>query len=116
MNYDQLKDMLMKKIDQELFVYKQNLIKNYTPDEIIQEAYKINFKEQIKDIIDNSMLEKNEVRVLLKTENVLDKLYDYWEKSDGNIWDLLEDKVNEKIENMTVDYEKQKNRNKARLI
>ena len=47
MNYDQLKDMLMKKIDQELFVYKQNLIKNYSPDEIIQEAYKINFKEHI---------------------------------------------------------------------
>lgn len=44
MIYDDLKDMLMKKIDQELFNYKQNLIKNYTSEEIIQEAYKINFK------------------------------------------------------------------------
>ena len=31
MNYDDLKEMLMKKIDQELFNYKQNLIKNHTP-------------------------------------------------------------------------------------
>lgn len=35
MNYDDLKEMLMKKIDQELFNYKQNLIKNYTPEQII---------------------------------------------------------------------------------
>jgi len=108
MNYDQLKDMLMKKIDQELFVYKQNLIKNYTPEEIIDEAYKINFKEQIRDIIDSSILGRNEIKVLLKTENVLDKVYDYWEKSDGNIWEQLEDKVNEKIENMTIEFQKRK--------
>jgi len=108
MNYDQLKDMLMKKIDQELFVYKQNLIKNYTPEEIIDEAYKINFKEQIRDIIDSSMLGRNEIKVLLKSENVLDKVYDYWENSDGNIWEQLEDKVNEKIENMTMEYQKRK--------
>lgn len=108
MDYDQLKDMLMKKIDQELFAYKQDLIKNYTPDEIIQEAYKINFKEQIRDILDSSILDRNEIKVLLKTENVLDKIYDYWENSDGNIWELLEDKVNEKIENMTIEYEKRK--------
>lgn len=108
MNYDQLKDMLMKKIDQELFVYKQNLIKNYTPEEIIDEAYKINFKEQIRDIIDSSMLGRNEIKVLLKTENVLDKVYDYWENSDGNIWEQLEDKVNEKIENMTIEFQKRK--------
>ena len=54
MNYDDLKDMLMKKVDQELFNYKQNLIKNKTPEEIIQEAYEINFKDQIRDILDSS--------------------------------------------------------------
>lgn len=114
MDYDQLKDILMKKIDQELFNYKQNLIKNYTPEEIINEAYKINFKEQIRDSLDSSMLGRNEIKVLLKTENVLDRLYDYWEISDGNIWELLEEKVNEKIENMVVDYEKKKIREKVR--
>lgn len=114
MSYDDLKEMLMKKIDQELFNYKQNLIKNYTPEEIIQEAYEINFKEQIRDIIDSSMIGRQEIKVLLKTDNIIGKLYDYWEHSDGSIWGLLEDKVNEKIEKMTMEYDKQKRQEKAR--
>lgn len=114
MDYDKLKDILIKKIEQELFSYKQNLIKNYTPEEIIKEAYKINLKEQIKDIIEYSMLGRNDIKVLLKTEDVLEKLYDYWEQSDGNIWELLEDKVNEKIEDIAVEYEKNKKKEKVR--
>ncbi len=114
MDYDKLKDLLMKKIDQELFNYKQNLIKNCTPEEIIQEAYEINFKKQIRDIIDSSILGRNEIKVLLKADNVLGKLYDYWEYSDGNIWGQLEDKVDEKIGKMTMDYEKKKFLEKVR--
>lgn len=114
MSYDDLKEMLMKKIDQELFNYKQNLIKNYTPEEIIQEAYEINFKEQIRDIIDSSMLGRNEIKMLLKTDNILVKLYGYWEHSDGSIWGLLEDKVSEKIGKMSVEYNKQKIQEKVR--
>ncbi len=114
MEYNQLKDILMKKIDQELFNYKQNLVKNYTPEEIIQEAYQINFKEQIRDIIDSLMVGRQEIKVLLKTDNIIGKLYDYWEWSDGNIWGLLEDKVNEKIEKMTMEYDKQKRLEKVR--
>ena len=114
MEYDKLKDILMKKIDQELFNYKQKLIKNYTPEQIINEAYKINFKEQIRDILDYSFLDRHDIKALLKTENILDKLYDYWEHSDGNIWELLEDKVNEEIEHIVVDYEKKKNKENVR--
>ncbi len=111
MNYDELKDILMKKIDQELYNYKQNLIKNYTPEQIINEAYEINFKEQIRDILDSSMLGRQEMKVLLKTDNVLGKLYDYWENLDGNIWGQLEDRVDEKITKMALlDYQKNKNR------
>lgn len=111
MNYDELKDIFMKKIDQELYNYKQNLIKNYTPEQIIDEAYEINFKEQIRDILDSSMLGRQEIKVLLKTDNVLGKLYNHWKKSDGNIWGQLEDRVEEKIIKMALlDY--QKNRNK----
>ncbi len=46
--------------------------------------------------------------MLLKTDNILGKLYDYWEHSDGSIWGLLEDKVSEKIGKMTMEYEKKK--------
>ncbi len=114
MDYDQLKDTLMKKIDQELYNYKQNLIKNYTPKEIMQNAYEINFKEQIRDILDSSMLGRTEIKVLLKTDNVVEKLYNFWESSDGNIWGLLEDKVKEKIQDITLEYDKLKIQMKER--
>ena len=60
------------------------------------------------------MLGRNEIKVLLKTENVLNKLYNYWEYSNGNIWELLEDKVNERIESMVNEYEKKKIKEKVR--
>ena len=112
MSYDEIKEMLMKKIEQELFNYKQNLIKNYTPEQIIEHAYEINFREQIKDILDSKMLGRNEIKVLLKTDNVIGKLYDYWEHSDGYIWEKLEDRVDEKLDKMVLEF--QKNKEKVR--
>lgn len=112
MSYDEIKEMLMKKIEQELFNYKQNLIKNYTPEQIIEHAYEINFREQIKDILDSRMLGRNEIKVLLKTDNVIGKLYDYWEHSDGYIWEKLEDRVDEKLDTMVLEF--QKNKEKVR--
>ena len=112
MSYDDLKEMLMKKIDQELFNYKQNLIKNYTPEQIIEQAYAINFKEQIRDILDSKMLGRQEIRVLLKTDKVIEKFYNHWENSDGNIWEQLEDNVSEKLDKMVLDYHR--NKEKAR--
>jgi len=113
MSYDELKEMLMKKIDQELFNYKQNLIKNYIPKEIVEQAYKINVKQQIRDIVDGIIFSKEQVQVLLKTDNLLDKLYDQYEKSDGNIWEQLEDNVEGSLENIIKEY-KNRNREKVR--
>ena len=108
MNYDELKGMIMKKVDKEIFDYKQELIKNKSPEEIIKEAYEINFKDQIRDVLDSSMLGRTEMKVLLKTDNVIGKIYDYWVQSDGYIWDKLEDRTNEKVEQVVMQYKKDK--------
>ena len=112
MSYDELKKMLMKKVEHELFDYKQNLIKDYNLEQIIEQAYEINFKKQIKDILDSKVLGRNEIKILLKTDNIVDKLYDYWEHSDGNIWEQLEDRVDEKLDKMVLEF--QKNKEKVR--
>lgn len=106
------KDILVAKIEQELFNYKQNLIKKYTPEQIIEQAYEINFREQIKYILIDKELNAQEIKMLLKTENILDKLYKKWEHSDGNIWEKLEDNVAQTIEKMSKNY--QNNLRKAR--
>ncbi len=114
MSYDDLKEMLMKKIDQELFNYKQNLIKNYTPEEIIEQAYKINIKQQIRDIVGGIIFSKEQLQVLLKTDNLLEKLYDKYEKSDGNIWEYLEDNVGDSLGNIVKEYNQLKNKNREK--
>lgn len=108
MSYDDLKEMLMKKVDQEIFNYKQNLIKNKTPEQIVKEAYEINFKEQIRNILNDLILDKEQMKILLKTDNVIQKLYSNWEHSDGYIWEQLEDNVNEKIRDIEQSFMRKK--------
>lgn len=51
MNYDQIKDVLMAKIEQEFSEYKQNLVKNFTKEEIIDKSYETTFKEETVSIL-----------------------------------------------------------------
>ena len=83
----------IKIVDQELFNYKQNLIKNYTPEQIINEAYEINFKEQIRDIVEFAADVDQRLGAdsyFVKTMKLLQKIFDSPE--------LLEEDANEKIE------------------
>ena len=45
-----LKLKLIKKLDNEFLEYKESVLKNYTPKQIVEKAYEIAVKEQIKDI------------------------------------------------------------------
>ena len=80
----------------------------------IEQAYKINIKQQIRDIIDGIIFSKEQIQVLLKTDNLLEKLYDKYEKSDGNIWEYLEDNVGDSLGNIVKEYNQLKNKNKEK--
>lgn len=69
MNYDQIKDVLMAKIEQEFSEYKQNLVKNFTKEEIIDKSYEITFKEETVLILEGLILVRNKIKALLNTEN-----------------------------------------------
>lgn len=112
MNYDDLKDMLMKKVDQELFDYKQDLMKNKTPEEIINSSGETVLKEDIRDILDCSMLGRNEIKVLLKTDNVTDKIYSKCVERENTALDTLRDNVQDSIDDISKQY--QRNRGKER--
>lgn len=51
MEYDKLKDVLMNKIYQEFSEYKQNLVKKFTKEEIIDKSYETTFKEETVSIL-----------------------------------------------------------------
>lgn len=114
MSYEQLKDTLISKIEHELFDYKQNLIRNCTPEKIIEQAYETMIKDYICDIILYKQFDKNEVKALLKTDNILSKLYDKYLHSECNLLDVLKDNVDDSIRDITKEYEKRKMQEKAR--
>lgn len=114
MSYEQLKDTLIKKIEQELFDYKQDLIKNNTPEKIVEQSYETMIKDYISDIISYKTFDINELRALLKIDNILNKLYNKYINSECNLLDVLKDNVDDSIRNIAKDYEKRKIQEKAR--
>ena len=75
MNLEQAKETLVDKMEQEFYVYKQQIISNLSKEEIISKAFEISMKDEIRYLISSFTLEKEEVQALLKTDNVLDILY-----------------------------------------
>ncbi|MCI8346290.1 MAG: DUF3848 domain-containing protein [Clostridia bacterium] len=85
MNYEQLKDTLIAKVEQELSEYKQNLMKNCTPEQIVEKSYETTFKEEIISILNCLTIGRNEIKTLLKEDNALNKMYSNYEKRDGSM-------------------------------
>lgn len=108
MNYEQLKDTLITKIEQELSEYKQNLIKNFTPEEIIKKSYEITFKEETISILNGCVLDKNQIRALLNTEKPLDKMYKKYMNIETSMLDVLTDLVKDIVQDINKEYMKKK--------
>lgn len=106
MNYDQLKDVLIAKIEQEYSEYKQNLVKNLTPEEIIEKSYETTFKEEIMSILENSTLGRNEIKALLNTDKVLDKMYKKYMNIETSMLDTMTDIVRDIVEDIDKEYMK----------
>lgn len=114
MDYNQLKNTLIRKVEHEIFNYKQNLIKNSTLEKIVDKSYETMIKDYINEIILYSNLDKEEIKALLKTDNILDKLYNKYINSECNLLDVLKDNVQKSIEDITKEYEKMKKKQKVR--
>lgn len=112
MNYDQLKDTLIAKIEQEFSEYKQNLIKNLTPEEIIGKSYETTFKEETMSILEGAILGRNEIKALLNTEKILDKMYDKYMNVETSMLNNMTDIVRNIVDN--IDKEFIKKREKVR--
>lgn len=106
MNLEQAKETLVDKIEQEFYVYKQQIISNLSKEEIISKAFEISMKDEIRYLISAFTLEKKEVQALLKTDNVLDALYKKSAEGKTNPLETFQDLVKEDISNMAEEFEK----------
>ena len=106
MNLEQAKETLVDKMEQEFYVYKQQIISNLSKEEIISKAFEISMKDEIRYLISAFTLEKKEVQALLKTDNVLDILYKKSAEGKTNPLETFQDLVKEDISNIAEEFEK----------
>ena len=106
MNLEQAKETLVDKIEQEFYVYKQQIISNLSKEEIISKAFEISMKDEIRYLISAFTLEKKEVQALLKTDNILDTLYTKSAEGKTNPLETFQDLVREDISNIAEEFEK----------
>ena len=106
MNLEQAKETLVDKMEQEFYVYKQQIISNLSKEEIISKAFEISMKDEIRYLISAFTLEKKEVQALLKTDNILDTLYTKSAEGKTNPLETFQDLVKEDISNIAEEFEK----------
>ena len=106
MNLEQAKETLVDKIEQEFYVYKQQIISNLSKEEIISKAFEISMKDEIRYLISVFTLEKKEIQALLKTDNILDTLYTKSAEGKTNPLETFQDLVKEDISNIAEEFEK----------
>ena len=80
-----LKEVLIKKLNQEIENFKAEL-KEKGVEFAIDRAYELTSKQEIIDYIQYDIdISKNDMKAFIAKENLLDELYDEWLKSDGNM-------------------------------
>ncbi len=100
-------DLFERKLDTEFDNYC-NLLRTKTADEIIDSAYELVVKQEIKDYLKNMDLFPKEVRILLGQDDILNEFYHDWLNVDTPLGESLENSVSESISMVTRYYDKNK--------
>ncbi|MCL2860109.1 MAG: DUF3848 domain-containing protein [Oscillospiraceae bacterium] len=111
---EDLRGKLNKRVENEYENFIEEL-KKKPVEQMISSSYEKVFKEDLKEIILNTELEPQEVKALLKLDNVLQTSYDGWMDLDASYMDILDNSLRETIDVVVKDFKaetKQKNKQK----
>ena len=106
---EELKSKLEEKLDQEYDNLKQELL-NERPQIIIERASELVAKEDIKDLMKCQDFEIQELKALLKKDNILDFSYDEWMHTDVNSTEIYQDTIDKAVNKITKDYAQEKSK------
>jgi len=102
--FEELKNKLYEKIDKEMSDYKEEL-KQMTPDKIIENAYRLVVKDEIACELKGMYLDEEEIKAMLKQEDLLSTFYDDWLNCDGRLGEVISDTtMTETVETILEDY------------
>lgn len=102
-NFDYL---LEDKLEKEFKTFKENL-KAKAPEEIIDKAYELVVKEEIKEEIKNMKLHDQEKVIMIDQSDLLTELYHDWLDTDVPLGEVLKDTLEESVLALTRYYGKQ---------
>ena len=102
-NFDYL---LEKKLEKEFNAFREKL-KTKSPEEIIDKAYELIVKEEIKEELKNMKLHDQEKVIMLDQDDLLTEFYHDWLDTDVPLGDVLKDTLEESVASLTRYYGKQ---------
>lgn len=95
--------MLENKLNKEFKEFYEKT-KKKSLDEIMQSAYEVTVKEEIRDSLKNMDLFPLEVKALLKQKDILNEFYHDWLNVDTSLGEVLENSIEESIAMVTRYY------------
>lgn len=99
-----LKDKLIKKLEQEIEDFKSEL-KEKGVDYAIDRAYELTSKQEIIDYIQYDIdMSKTDIKALITRENLLDELYAEWLETDGNMREHIGYSIDNALDLIRSDY------------
>ena len=101
----ELTDKLYAKVENELEKFK-NEIKKGMPDEIIENSYQLVAMEGIIEELKERTFDENELKALLKEDNLLSEFYEDWRNSDGKLCEAVQSTMEDTIDIVVEHYEK----------
>ena len=101
-----LKMDLNEKVEREYASFKKEL-EQKTPKEIIEKAYELVVKQEIKDELKEKNLTKDELKALLKEKDLLSECYEDWRNSDGRLGEVISYTIDDSIEIIEQEYKKE---------
>lgn len=102
-NFDYL---LEEKLEKEFNAFREKL-KTKSPEEIIDKAYELIVKEEIKEELKNMKLHDQEKVIMIDQDDLLTEFYHDWLDTDVPLGDVLKDTLEESVASLTRYYEKQ---------
>lgn len=105
MELEELKEKLFEKVEKELEDFKQEL-QQKTPDEIIENAYRLTAMEGIIGELKEMSFDNDELKALLKEKDLLSEFYEDFRNSDGKLCENVQYTIPDTVDVITQNYEK----------
>lgn len=109
-----LKEKLIEKLNAEYAMLGEELRASGV-DNFMERGYEYFTKQEIIDYLQYSEISEDSIKALLKSNDLLEQIYDEWLKTDGNFYEVLDVPINNVMDSIEFDYkEKLKSKDRER--